>query len=90
MKAVYFDETSGKRKAGPIGGVVTDFDVGAGGQSQFSIGSITSANYIEVLINGSETREGATKDYQRNTGASRIDFNYTVPQNAWVRIKVFP
>ena len=92
LRPVYFDTVTGGLKAGGTPGAptVSDFDVDVGGQSQFGIGSITSGTYIEVLINGAEKREGASHDYQRNTGASRIDFNFTVPQNAWVRIKVFP
>ena len=91
LRVVYFDTVTGKIKGGNNPGVptITDFDVGIGGQSQFIIGTITSQTYIEVLVNGVELREGATYDYERNVGSSRIDMNYTVPQNAWVRIKVF-
>lgn len=83
-------DVTGKYKAGGVAPIVTDFDVGVGGQSQFTIGIITASTYIEVLVNGVANREGATFDYQRTVASSRIDFNFTVPQDAWVRIKVYP
>ena len=67
------------------------YDVGVGGQTQFVMisGTIGTQNKIEVFENGIVKREGASYDYERNTGSNAIDFTYTVPENAWVLVKVY-
>jgi len=67
------------------------FDVGVGGQTQFtcSLGLVTSNNRIEIWNNGVMVREGASHDWQRNVGQNAIDFNYTVPENAWVLVRLY-
>lgn len=92
LKPLSVDDATGRLKKGGVAPTVVDFDVGGGGQAQFTIGAITitGTTYIEVQINGAEKREGATFDYQRNTGAGRIDFTFTVPEFAWVRVKIYP
>jgi hypothetical protein len=67
-----------------------NFDVGAGGQSVFSVDPtpIAAETEIDVWINGRLMREGASDDYQRDTGNNEIEFNYTVDEDAWVFIRV--
>lgn len=84
-------DTNGKHKAGGVPPTLYDFDVGVGGQIQFTIGTVATSTYIEAQVNGAERREGALNDWVRVNGApGRVDFNVSVPQNAWVRIKVYP
>lgn len=91
LKPLSIDVATGKRKAGGVAPTFYDFDVGVGGQTQFTIGTVASSTYIEALVNGAERREGVTADWVRVNGApGRVDFNSAVPQNAWVRIKVYP
>lgn len=76
-----------------IGVAIEDnnFDVGVGGQTQFvcSLGTITNSNRLEVYTNGYLQREGASYDYQRNVGSNAVDFNETVPENAWVIVRIY-
>jgi hypothetical protein len=67
------------------------YDVGAGGQTQFVMtsGTIEATNKLEVFENGIVKREGSSYDFERNTGSNAIDFTYTVPENAWVLVKVY-
>lgn len=67
-----------------------EFDVGVGGQTQFVVTqTFTADSKIDVYVGGVLKREGASYDFQRNVGANRIDFNFTVPQTYWVRVRVF-
>ena len=93
-KVIVVDDTTGKKKKGSTSGgppVVQDYDVGGGGQANFVVtnGTFSASTYIEVRINGQEVREGASHDFQRNVSLNRIDFNFTVPQNAWVRVRLY-
>lgn len=75
----------------PLGETFDDFDVtNPAGQTQFvcSTGTVNAVNKIEVWQNGIYLREGASYDWERNESQNAIDFNYTVPQNAWVRVKI--
>lgn len=88
------DSQTGKRSKGSqvvAGGFVDQsFDVGVGGQAQFVVTqAFTSGSKIDVFTNGVLMREGATFDFQRNTGANRIDFNRTLPQSYWVMVRVY-
>lgn len=97
QKIVVFDDTTGKTSAstttiGAVGGGFTDndFDVGVGGQSLFLIASgFTAGQKIDVWVNGRKQREGATYDFVRNVGPKTITLNYTIPQNAWVSIRIY-
>lgn len=67
-----------------------DYDVGVGGQTNFvSTNDITASNKVDVFVNGRLQREGASHDYQRTPATNTISFNSTVPENAWVRIRVY-
>ena len=69
---------------------VADFDVGAGGATDFALGEdINSTQFIEVHVNGREQREGGSNDWTRDITNDKIIFNFTVPENAWVRIRVY-
>jgi hypothetical protein len=92
---VVVDDTTGKyKRGGAVGGGGSasysdeDFDVGGGGQTNFTTsGTVGALTKIDVYINGVLKREGSTQDWQRNTGLNRIEFNFTVLANAWVRIR---
>jgi len=67
-----------------------DFDVGAGGQTDFTSSyDITSTNKVDVYLNGRLEREGASNDYTRDAALNKIIFNFTIPENAWVRVRVY-
>jgi hypothetical protein len=92
---VQFDTSTGKLKATSVsaGGLVPkdqNFDVGAGGQANFVVTRVFDANStIDVSVNGKLLREGSSYDYVRNVGLNRIEATFTVPQNAWVKIRVW-
>lgn len=78
-----------------IGGGFTDvdFDVSAGGQTVFSVAGtadITASNKVDVFVNGRLSREGASYDFTRNASNDTITTSYTVPQDTWVRVRVYP
>ena len=67
-----------------------DYDVSSGGQTAFvTTNSFLAGTLIDVFRNGMLMREGSSQDYQRNAGTSTITFNYTVDNNAWVRIRIW-
>ena len=89
------DSTTGRKQRGSaVGGggashVDQDYDV-AGSQSAFvTSNAFTVSTLIDVYRNGQLMREGSSQDYQRNAGTSTITFNYTVDNNAWVRIRIW-
>lgn len=79
------------RRLRDVFGTVYDFDV-ASPQTEFTgIAALVAADQrVDVLVNGKELREGATHDFQRDVGATKIVFNYSIPQSAWVRVRVYP
>lgn len=88
------DDVTGRQKRGGAAGIIAsepvdqDFDIGAGGVTQVVLSSaITSLQKIDVFVNGMMEREGATYDWQKDVANTKITFNYTVPQNAWVRVR---
>jgi hypothetical protein len=67
-----------------------NYDVGGGGQTEFiTTQSFTVSSQIDVWVNGRLQRELAGNDYTRNAALSKITFTYTVPENAWVRIRIY-
>lgn len=94
LKTVKYDTATGtfQTAADPTAATWTDqnYDVGGGGQVNFTVSAVfDGTTKIDVWVNGVKNREGATNDFQRNTSLNRIEFNFTVPQNAWVLIRVF-
>ena len=95
LKYLLVEDTTGKLKKGSAAAgsdlfVDLDYDVGAGGQVNFVVSqAFTALSKIDVFINGRKNREGASHDYTRNTALNRIEFKYTVPENAWVEIRVY-
>lgn len=67
-----------------------DFDVGVGGVVEVTVGTITATQDIEVKFNGAEKREGEGHDFTRDTANGKILFNYNVPQNTWIRVRLYP
>lgn len=97
LKPLYLNTATGAYKAtdgAPVAPRVFDFDVeDAEGQTAFPVTEdlMTETSYIEVLVNGrGEMREGAAYDFTRDVGSSQIVFNFPVPFDAWVRIKIYP
>lgn len=93
QRYLLIDDTTGKRAAGVAAGssiwTDTDFTVGVGGQTAFVSSAFASGSKIDVYRNGALVREGSGNDWQRNAGTSTITFNYTVLQNAWVKVRVW-
>jgi len=73
------------------GGFVDEhFDVGPGGQSNFTVAqAFTEQSKIDVWRNGIKQREGSGNSWQRNTSLNRIEFTSTVPENAHVEVRVY-
>lgn len=93
LKTVFIDLSTGSFKALTVAPNVFDFDVTDNlGQSIFTFtsGLMTASSYVEALINGRESREGASYDFERDVANNRIIFTYAVAKNAWVRIKIYP
>jgi len=66
-----------------------DFDVGGGGQTLFQLAAdIDGSQTIDVFINGRLQREGGSFDYTRDATNDRINTTFTVPENAWVRVRI--
>ena len=65
-----------------------NYIVGGGGQSIFAAGGLTATQLVDVWINGRIMREGGSHDYIRDEANDEIEFNYTVPEYANVRIRL--
>lgn len=93
LRYLIVDDATGKKSRGSAVGtsaVDQSFDVGVGGQAQFTVSqAFTAQSKIDVFVNGVLKREGASYDYQRTLPQNRIDFTFTVPQFSWVMIRVF-
>lgn len=95
LRYLLIDDTTGKHKRGSAFGslaapVDEDFDVGGGGVTEVTLANtITAPQKIDVLVNGQILREGASYDWQRDVILNKITFNYTVPQNAWIRVREY-
>jgi hypothetical protein len=85
------DSVTGKRKARTSGSFTDyDFDVGIGGQTVFSVGEdVTAGTKLDMFWNGRLLREGGSYDYTRDNTADTLTSLVTIPQNAWVRIRVY-
>lgn len=88
------DQNGRKAKGGPATGVGPLFSVekflvtNALGQTAFSlVADITTTTLLVVMINGVEYDE--TDDFVRDASANTITFNYTIPKNAKVKIRIF-
>lgn len=90
LRYLQIDDATGKKKSPASLFVDVEFDVGVGGQTQFILGvTITATTKLDVLVNGVKRREGATNTWQRNITPARVDFNETIPQNAWVLVRIW-
>ena len=72
-----------------VGGSVVfeNFDVGAGGQSEFQLASNISSNQIiDVHINGRRQREGDGYSWERDSDLDKIIFSETIPEGSWVEV----
>jgi len=88
-----FDTATGTRRAISNWFKDCDFTVGGGGQAVFNLTSsgatLTSTSKVDAYINGSMTQPGSTLEYTLDTVGNNINFNETIPQNSWVRIRVY-
>ena len=89
------DDTTGKYKRGAtVGGgggsyVDEDFDVGVGGVSFVNlVADISPTSVIDVFINGVLKRECGSYDWTRDNALNKITFTFTVPEFAWIRVRV--
>jgi|GEM_PF-5412599 len=94
LRYLLVEDTTGVKSRGAAAGgssifTDTDFTVGAGGQTAFVASTFLVGSKIDVYRNGVLVREGSTNDWQRNAGTSTITFNYSVLQNAWVKVRVW-
>ena len=96
MERVFLlDEITGKKKRGPLlssisGGYVDeDFDIIAPTSFVPLNVDIEIGTKIDVFLNGILLREGSSNSWERNADDNEIVFNTTVPENAWVRVRIF-
>ena len=93
LRFLVVEDTTGVKSRGTAAGssLFTDTPslVGIGGQTAFVVSTFSVSSKIDVYRNGQLTDEGSTNDWQRNAGTSTITFNYTVLQNAKVRVRVW-
>lgn len=93
LRYLIVDDATGRVKRGSAIGAGSepsdeDFTIGVGGATEVVLASaITSPQKLDVFVNGKMEREGASFDWQRNVAEQKITFNYTIPQNAWVRVR---
>lgn len=92
LKISLYDTVKGHQVAGQLYKDIfgADQDFVSTGQTDFVVGTITSTQKIDVYVNGRMMREGGSYDFLRNVGTSKIIFNYTVPADAWIRVRVYP
>lgn len=94
-RIVTYQTTNGQREAKrrlrDIFGTINYFTVGVGGQATFTglVDLVAADQRLDVYVNGHMMKEGASDDYQRDFSLQRISFNYTVPQDAQVKIIVY-
>jgi len=63
--------------------------IAAASQTNFdTITNIGSTDIIDVWVDGRLKREGASNDYERNTGTNQIVFNSGLSAGSWVKIRV--
>jgi len=91
---VQFDDATGKTKKGPQGAPVSlvdeSFDTVAS-QSSFSVVEDFSATQVlDVYVDGTLQREGASNDYTRDAVANTIGFATAVQSGSWVLVRVWP
>jgi len=69
---------------------IEDFDVSSsGGQSAFQLVThISASSVIKVFYNGRQAREGASYDFQRDNTLYKINFNYNLVKDTWVRVEI--
>lgn len=91
-RILLIDDATGRTKRGPPLGGFTDeeFDVGGGGQTQFTLAAtIDGSTKIDVYTNGVKRREGSGNSWERNVTPARIDFSESQPENAWILVRVW-
>ena len=65
-----------------------DYEVGAGGQTDFVVPESLVGQTVDVFVNGILQRQGASYDYTVE-GTDTIQFKFTVAEDAWVSVRVF-
>jgi DNA gyrase/topoisomerase IV subunit B len=93
IKFLVVDTTTGERSLQTSTLLITDQDydvTNPSGQTDFvTTYDFENSNYIDVFVNGIKQREGGGHDYTRNAATNTITFTYTIPQNAWVQIRIY-
>ncbi len=89
IRYLQIDDVTGKKIL--LASLFTDVEFDSTGQTQFTLTgqTITATTKIDVSVNGVQRREGATNTWARNLSPARIDFNETIPQNAWVLVRIW-
>ena len=87
-------QTNGRKKQGPLltslsGGTNEDFDIASPSTQVSPVTVFTTISKIDVWVNGQMQREGASFDFQRDATLNKINFTYSVPASAWVRVRLF-
>lgn len=94
IRFLQVNDATGKIIRGPlaVSASWTDesFDVGVGGVTTVTLAStITAFTNIDVMVNGVRRREGAGNTWVRNITPARIDFAETIPQTAWILVRIW-
>lgn len=74
-----------------LGGGFTDedFDTGAGFTNLTLATNIEVGTKLDVWVDGRMMREGATEDFIRDAALDKITFSITIPENAWVKVRIY-
>jgi hypothetical protein len=91
-RVLLVDDTTGRKHLGGAPATLPteeNFDVGIGGvTSVTTANTFTALTKIEVLINGLLVREGSGNSWTRTVG-NTISFTETIPENAWILVKLY-
>lgn len=86
------DDQTGKKRLGGVPltlPVEEQFDAPSAITEVTLTSTFSVSTKIEVFLNGVLQREGASHSWQRSVAPKKILFNFTVPQNAWILVKVY-
>jgi len=90
LRFLQVDDLSGKRKRAATLYTDEEFVAGVGGVTTVSLATtITATTKIDVCQNGVQRREGAGNTWVRNVSPARIDFAETIPELAWILVRIW-
>jgi hypothetical protein len=98
LKYLAIDDSTGKLSYHSSGAIVAagmsevTFEVVGGGVTEFVLTGyvlLTANSKVDVFRNGQLLQVGADQDYTIGVGNNKIVFNYAVPIQSKIKVKVF-